>query len=98
MDEDGSDRGGHGARSLVVWHRGRSSITGVSMRPRDFKFAELAQDKIEVRSRIGISIDPSSTAGVLRSRIENDQSCAKFFLRIMLRVVQNDNLQTLTDD
>ena len=63
----------------------------------DFKFAERAQEKIEVRSSVGINIDPSLTAGVLRSRIDDDQSCVEFFFRIMLRVVQNDNLQTLFD-
>ena len=68
------------------------------MRSRDFKFAELTPEKIEVRSSVGINIDPSSTAGVLRSRIEDDQSCVEFFLSIVLRVMQNKNLQTLTDD
>ena len=66
------------------------------MQPCIFEIAAHTPKQIEVRSSVGINIDPRSTAGVMRSRIDDDQSCYEFFFRIILRFVQNNNLQTLT--
>ena len=54
-----------------------------------FRVSGAHSRKIEVRSSVGTTIDPSLTAGVLRRKIDDDQSCVEFFFRIMLRVVQN---------